>query len=170
MAKKTAKKQPPINIHARHTLYVFVRTELPSMTPGKAQAHSGHAASLFARDCQDPGGLWTADHTRRLYAEWEGDRGFGTQINLQATWDEIEELITDDNGAMLANIVIDPTYPYMVDLEMLDLIDPMLHTIPPIIKENHAICFRKESTAAYIFCEENNTPLKDLLSKYPLHP
>ena len=30
-------------------LYVFVRNDLDSMNPGKAEAHSGHAASAFAK-------------------------------------------------------------------------------------------------------------------------
>lgn len=160
-------------------LYVFVRTDLPSMNPGKAQAHSGHAANAFINqavikpmrsgvtDIWEPVQAWMA----------MTPFGFGTQINLKAPWPEVVNLVEeiDAEGARsfskvaLAEIIIDPTYPYIVDKEVVELIDPNLHTVPPIqLEDGRYVCHRKCETAAYVF--GNKRDLEPYVGKYPLHP
>ena len=157
-------------------LYVFVRTDLPSMTPGKAQAHSGHAANAFINE----------HYIRRLnrgdkiddpILEWMAatPNGFGTQINLKAPWCEVEDLVTSlvksDGGTRtaVAEVIADPTYPYIVDAEVVRLIDPKVHTeIPFDLEDGRFVCHRREATAAYVFGYKDD--LEPFVGKYPLHP
>lgn len=153
-------------------LYVFVNTDLPSMNPGKAQAHSGHAANAFINQYViKPMRSGNMD----LYApikEWMGATpfGFGTQINLKGDWASVRNTVTDyANSDGMAEMVIDPTYPYIVDAEVVKLIDPNIHTAIPIdLGDGRFVCHRKEMTAAYLFGYKDE--LEKYVSQYPLHP
>jgi hypothetical protein len=154
-------------------LYVFVRTDLPSMTPGKAQAHSGHAANAFINEHYIKRlnlGNGICDSVR----EWMASTpfGFGTQINLKAPWDEvlgIVEAVNRDGDGIAADVIVDPTYPYVVDGEIMPLIDRDRHTVDPIdIGNGRFACHRREATAAYVFGYKED--LERLVGMYPLHP
>ena len=116
-------------------LYVFVRTDLQSMNPGKAQAHSGHAANAFINENvieKMQGG----DKIDKNIWNWmqSTEHGFGTQINLKASWPEVfkaVELALDQR--FHAGIISDPTYPYIVDDEIFGLINKDLHSAEPVI-------------------------------------
>jgi len=153
-------------------LYVFVNTDLPSMNPGKAQAHSGHAANAFINQYViKPMRSGNMD----LYAplkEWMGATpfGFGTQINLKGDWYDVVNTVAAwcENGGM-GELVVDPTYPYIVDSEVVKLIDPRNHTEIPFDLENGKfLCHRNETTAAYVFGYKDE--LEPYVGKYPLHP
>lgn len=154
-------------------LYVFVRTDLPSMTPGKAQAHSGHAANAFINEHyikQLNRGVGISD----AVLEWMAATpfGFGTQINLKAPWDEVLGIVNDvnqDGDGITADVIVDPTYPYVVDEEIMPLIDRDRHTVDPIdIGNGRFACHRREATAAYVFGYKED--LEQLVGRYPLHP
>ena len=152
-------------------LYVFVRTDMPSMTPGKAQAHSGHAANAFVhkhviKRMQKDQQLGDA------VVNWmkSTDQGFGTQINLKGAWDEVIEahLSAKINGHITEK-VLDPTYPYLVDSEIVGLIDPKHHSVDPIpLADGRVACHRAEYTAIYFFGMKED--LKPYVGKFPLHP
>lgn len=153
-------------------LYVFVNTDLPSMNPGKAQAHSGHAANAFIHQYViKPMRGGNMD----LYSpiqEWMGATpfGFGTQINLKGNWDDVVNTVNTfcEQGG-IGELVIDPTYPYIVDSEIVKLINPSLHTVPPIeMADGRFVCHRRETTAAYVFGLKEE--LETYVRKYPLHP
>ena len=150
-------------------LYVFVRTDMPSMTPGKAQAHSGHAANAFVYKNfikANPQGI-----RPEIYSWIEATpQGFGTQINLKASWKEVNELIDSVSQAgFIADYVIDPTYPYELDYEIYNLLEIHMQTAPPIFKDNgRVVCFRKEQTAAYVFGFKED--LESFVGQFPLHP
>lgn len=150
-------------------LYVFVRTDLPSMNPGKAMAHSSHAANAFTF-CH-----WInapSSQKNPLVFKWmeQTVQGFGTQINLKAPWNEVTTLIQDlSKQGFIADVIQDPTYPYIVDSEVVRLIDPTLHTEPPKqMADGRFICFRLEGTAAYVFGRKSQ--LEPYIGRYPLHP
>ena len=156
-----------------YVLYIFVRTDLPSMNPGKAQAHSGHAANAFIYQTvikplrSGSTELWGPAQ------EWMAQTpfGFGTQINLKAPWNEVDDLVTEVMNLpnVQAEVVVDPTYPYIVDSEIVELIDKKLHTVAPIPLENGRwVCHRSAPTAAYIFGDK--AELEPYVGKYPLHP
>ena len=152
-------------------LAVWVNTLLPSMTPGKAQAHSGHAASQFAVLAM---GLDTESDDRKLFDLWEDGRGFGTQTNLLLNKDsDIDDLaVFGDDRNYLWGIVEDPTYPYLVDEEVVGLIDEDVHTLPPKYSEKFGkyICFRNQITAFWLFGDNNDPIFNNQLKRFDLHP
>lgn len=151
-------------------LYVFVNTDLASMNPGKAQAHSGHAANAFIHQhVVKP--LRAGNEVMPSVNEWMAATpfGFGTQINLKGNWDDVINTVAAWAEVGRAELVIDPTYPYIVDEEILKLIDPRNHSMDPIPLENgKVLCHRNEVTAAYLFGYKEE--LEPFVGKYPLHP
>ena len=152
-------------------LYVFVNTDLASMNPGKAQAHSGHAANAFVNQ-----NVIVPMRNKKTIAmpvqEWMAATtfGFGTQINLKGEWSEVVKTIAAWCVACGAGVlVVDPTYPYIVDSEIVKLIDSRNHTQIPFDLENGKfLCHRNEVTAAYVFGYKDE--LVPYVGKYPLHP
>jgi len=149
-------------------LYVFVRTDLQSMTPGKAQAHSGHAANHFVYNHY----INSKDVERKSDIEsWmKQANGFGTQINLKGTWQEVMQSVDEAHtDGFITGIVIDPTYPYIVNSEIRHLIAPATHMLQPVeMSDGNYMCFRREATAAYVFGYKE--ALQPYLSRFPLHP
>lgn len=87
-------------------LYVFLRSDLESMTPGKAAAQVAHAATQHALQ----------DHGSSRFEEWAGTIDFGTTIVLDAG--SFEGLDVEHNGKFrpypsgpLARMVTDTSYP-----------------------------------------------------------
>lgn len=153
-------------------LYVFVRSDMQSMTPGKAQAHSGHAANAFINQHYIKR-LNKGDGINPMVLNWMSATpfGFGTQINLKADWDDVLTLVKDIDRSTVgvAEIIVDPTYPYIIDAEIMPLIDANRHTVDPIdIGNGKFACHRREATAAYVFGYKND--LKQYVGDYPLHP
>lgn len=153
---------------AEYILYVVVNTDLESMTPGKAQAHSGHAASRFAYTVS------AQDRTREPFLSYFDLRGFGTQINLKAKnsfLDDIEYII-NHNVVNYFGQVVDPTYPYTVSEEIFRLLPRQLHTsepkYDPVKKVYH--CTREECTAWYLFLEATDENKAMMRERFELHP
>jgi len=152
-------------------LYVFVRTDLPSMTPGKAQAHSAHAANAFVHE-HVVSRLLSGESINPLVLKWveSTEHGFGTQINLKAPWVDVCGAYDEARRRGIpADLVTDPTYPYVVDSELLGLIDNHRHSAPPKeISNDRFMCFRAEHTAVYIFGTKSH--LEYIVGGFPLHP
>ena len=152
-------------------LYVFVRTDMPSMNPGKAQAHSGHAANAFVHEnVVRPLMASIPLSMDVLYWMKSTPQGFGTQINLKGDWNDIVATVASAKLAgFCTDLVVDPTYPYFVDSEIVELLDPAIHTQGPIKLENGKfLCFRSEATAAYIFGYKS--ALEPIVGGFGLHP
>ena len=149
-------------------LYVFVRTDLQSMTPGKAQAHSGHAANHFTYNHYTISN--TGDHLSDVEVWMKQANGFGTQINLKGAWQEVMQAVDEaDSDGFVTGIVIDPTYPYIVNSEIRHLIAPLTHTLPPVeMADGNYMCFRREATAAYVFGYKE--ALQSYVGRFSLHP
>ncbi len=153
-------------------LYVFVNTDLESMNPGKAQAHSGHASNAFVEKNVVKPAL-SSKPVEQLVLDWRNGtpQGFGTQINLKVPAREFQYLVDiASKMGFPSELVYDPTYPYMVSREMFSLIPEATHTAPPLFKGDTVVCFRKEMTAAYVFGDKNNGLLNAIVGSYPLHP
>lgn len=166
-------------------LYVMVRTDMPSMNNGKAQAHSGHAVSAFTYEAViKPMKIGSLPHP--IVERWIGmtSQGFGTQINLKMSYQDIVNVIdavNRENGTalinpnlsyMLAELITDPEYPYLVpNKEIFDLIDSKHHTKEAIpLADGQYLCFRSEITSAYVFGDKSTEFVKNLLGGFPLHP
>jgi peptidyl-tRNA hydrolase len=152
-------------------LYVIVRTDMQSMTPGKAQAHSGHAANAFVHKHLVKR-IQKGQELGAAVVEWmkSTDQGFGTQINLKASWaDAVDAHTRAKQLGVMTEMVLDPTYPYIVDSEVAALIDPKHHSVDPIVIDNgKVVCHRAEYTAIYFFGMKSD--LKQFVGEFPLHP
>jgi hypothetical protein len=111
-----------------------------------------------------------------MYRQWAEStpQGFGTKITLAATYDDIMKLnktvgnVLSENDFISDNI-IDPTYPYIVDEEVVSLIDERVHTgDPKQLPSGDYLCVRSEITCAYLFGEEED--IKPLVEHLSLHP
>ena len=140
-------------------LYVIVRNDLESMNPGKAEAHSGHAACQFMYENvvqKLEGNIGVND----IVKVWmKAGNGFGTQINLDGSFEDIcsiedylENLICwGGKDVILYKEVLDPTYPYI------DMVTGECRT-------------RCEVTAFYVFGMSDNARLKSAVGKLRLKP
>jgi hypothetical protein len=154
-------------------LYVIVRSDMESLgsSAGKMMAHSGHAANAFMYANY----IYPLQHNQEinpLVEAWMNStpQGFGTQINLKASWKaacEAGQKVKAQGG--IADLVVDPTYPYEVNDEIIDLIHGDKHTDTPIkLANGNWLCFRRESTAMYFFGLKSE--LSPILGEFPLHP
>ena len=105
-------------------LYILVRNDLKSLSPGKAAAQAPQAANHCVFELRKKisnrlgwmaGSPHFTDHENYLHnmlKQWEGDRGFGTCIVLAATPEEIKKIMQQANYVGYhANITHDPSYP-----------------------------------------------------------
>lgn len=162
-----------------YVLYILMRTDLPSMNAGKAMAQASHASNKFVFDIKNKNVNSLSEQAELLYGQaklwqYQTDQGFGTVLVLGCELNDIENLLA--LGQMpLSNYfcgeVVDPTYPYIVDTEIADLIDERNHTIDKqMLSNNKTVCFRNEVTCAYAFSEKSNPFLRMVIDKLSLHP
>lgn len=158
-------------MNPHYCLYVLVRQDLPSLNPGKAMAQVAHAANAFIFK-------WAHKKIPGINL-WQGKEGFGTTIVLSIpNIIQLNNILLDNvvgqlktNAGIPFGHVLDNTYPYIVNSEILPLIDAKLHTQNPIIKENgQVICFRKEITCGYLFIDKTNPEQFKIVSELSLHP
>ncbi len=152
-------------------LYVLVRTDMPSLGKGKACAHSAHAGNQFTFEHYVEPLEAAVDVDVDVKAWHRQARGFGTTIALDVPYFDTFKgvVVAAQKMGFKANTVLDPTYPYEVDCEIADLIDPARHTMPPVFgRKGFKVCFREEYTTAYIFGEKSE--LSILLRQFNLLP
>lgn len=151
-------------------LYILTVTkDMPSMGRGKSVAHAAHAANLFTHQHYVEPLLDTAEPLDSVVEWHKSAQGFGTTIGLDiGSVIDMNAVVGEAQGAgFLADTVIDPTYPYIVDAEIVSLIKPDVHTLDPIRLDNGMyVCHRRQATAAYVFGDKEG--LAPLLSKYNL--
>ena len=156
-------------------LYILMRSDLPSMNPGKAMAQASHAsnAMTFNADCLDDD-----DPRRSMVVDWlnQTDQGFGTVLVLECNKDDLWEIQSKINDfkeeEFLYDDVIDPTYPHIVDKEVAALIHPELHKggSPIDLPDGRVLCLREEVTCAYLLADKNSNVSQYLVGKLKLHP
>lgn len=151
------------NTKKQYILYILVRNDLPSLNAGKAMAQASHASNAFVKNAS----------TSKAAKEWanETDQGFGTVIVLSVNEEQLRTAINEDSHLhdVIADIVVDPTYPYIVNKEIADLINPTTHTVPPIVKNDGSVVLhRKETTCGYVFGTKESC--KPVVGNLQLHP
>jgi len=154
--------------------YCLVRTDLPSLGAGKAIAHAMHAGNQMTwREVVEP--MSKGEKPNEDVMEWHRMAGgFGTTIALgdknQLDFKTIGAVV--DAAKLLgfvADLVVDPTYPYLVDKELVQFMDKTVHTMDPVYgPPGKMVCFRKEVTTAYVFGDK--AALSVLLSRFGLYP
>lgn len=158
MRRKKSKfiKDPP------YRLYILMRNDLPSMNPGRGMAQAAHASNQF---------IFEHGKDRRVN-QWQADRGFGTTITLAAHQLQIENIIDlAIRKKHKAGLVYDPTYSYVLHMELAECIDRKTFTAVPVFKENgQVVLFRKELTCGYVFLHEDSPDREELMGVLALHP
>lgn len=154
--------------------YCLVRTDLPSLGRGKAIAHGMHAGNqLTWREVVMP--MTRGEEPSEDIMAWHNSAGgFGSTIALgdrnQLDLKTVASVIEAAKKlGFVADVVVDPTYPYLVDKEIVPLMDGSVHTMAPVNgPPGQMVCFRREVTTAYVFGEKE--PLKVLLRSFGLVP
>lgn len=156
MKRKSAADSP-------YRLYILMRTDLPSMPPGRAMAQAAHAANQFIHEYGN----------RSAVKDWQKDaNGFGTTICLAATKSIIEDVVERAcNIGHEAGLVYDPTYKFDVPSELAPLILVNALTAPTITKDDGScIMFRNELTCGYLFISKDSPDREMLVGSLALHP
>lgn len=153
--------------------YLMMRTDLPSLGRGKAQAHAMHAGNHLTHHlCVAP--LREGKDIDRRAEEWhEEGSGFGTTLSVggdglidRTTLYAVTEAAR--NCGHLSGIVTDQTYPYQVDDEIHGLLDPSIHTLPPRRGRAGWTCFRQETTAGWVLGRKSE--LAVIMGRFGLTP
>jgi hypothetical protein len=160
--------------------YILVRTDLPSLQTekgGKGMAHSAHAGNAMVHHIVTSGDPLLI----QALADWgaETGQGFGTCVTLGATGDQINAIMEQirrecvelhEKGEIsMAGTSVDPTYPYVVDSEVVKLIDKRFHSAEPKkLDDGTYLCHRSEMTAAFLFGEKDE--IGHLVSHLKRHP
>jgi hypothetical protein len=150
-------------------LYILMRTDLGSLSTGRAAAQASHAANAF----------WHTFGKTEDAKDWakQTSQGFGTAIVLGATIDQIRECLTNTKGKFLSACVIDPDYAITFPAELLPfmdkcVIDGINNNRAEFIEQSKTdptkyILHRKETTCAYILGnKEELSPILGGLSLY----
>lgn len=142
-------------------LYVIVKS-LPSMNPGKAEAHSGHAVSNFMVHNWKHG---------NLVDDWASEAdGFGTQINLSDylgggnKLNLVKWVSNARANGLIAGLVTDSSYPYNVPNDEISYLINGQSGLPPQNADGSYTLTRKETTAAYVFGDKTSGALKSVIS------
>lgn len=132
------------------TLYIFVRSDLDSMNPGRTAAQSSHAANAMVYKIQKE----KSTHFRQLFTKWEkqSSYGFGRCIVLDVG-DEFDleciiDVINNANPFALTDIILDPTYPIKDGR--------FIHKVP--------VC-----TCGYAFFDRSNNELRNIIESLDLY-
>jgi len=139
-------------------LYIILRNDLYSMTPGRALAQSSHIGHCLTHDMHDF--QTVADPVTNMFKKWKKSttQGFGTAIVLAGgTENDIIECLkkvtqygeTQNPPEAACNIVMDPDYG---------------------VRDGGTTHYVSLNVGAYVFCDKNNPILQDILSVFPLHP
>lgn len=141
-------------------LYILMRSDLPSMTTGRAMAQSSHAANAFIKKYGK----------RKDVIAWqkETSQGFGTAIVLAASLQQIKDICL--NLSEPHEFVVDPEYGVRINEELFELIDQgkILNTKTIINEDGSVVIFKKEITCAYVFGSKDD--LDPILGHLNLHP
>lgn len=153
-------------------VYVLVRTDLPSLTPGKAMAQVNHAgvqmAAKFSKE------KLVQDYIK--LGNKNGANYFNTTIVLSASINEINhcsstaENLSDD--IVIFNSIIDPSYPFFVESEEIARLIPQNDKtkIVKILENGKVLMVREEITCYWYLGDRNNQQFKAIFDGLNLHP
>ena len=153
--------------------YLVMRTDLTSMGLGKSRAQAMHAGNQMTfKLLYEP--LRDGKDIHPDVLEWhaQGD-GFGTAIAVgdenEVTRKVLEDVVnTAKKLEMMADTVIDTSYPYVVDDEIFNRLNPDMHTQAPYRVGKQWRCFCNEPTGAWLLGEKKD--LEVLLARFSLTP
>jgi peptidyl-tRNA hydrolase len=143
-------------------LYILMRNDLGTMSPGRACAQASHAANAFIHKFGK----------RKDVKEWQNKtkQGFGTAIVLSTSSSDLTRIASWANRNKVPfEDVIDPTYRIRVPAEVANLIDVEKGVAIQYNydKENTADIYQKINTCAYLFGDKDR--LTEIVGKLPLY-
>lgn len=156
------------------TVYVLVRTDIPSMNAGKGMAQVHHSGVQ----------MMAIYHDESLVKEYikqgaeSGANGFNTTITLGANREQIEivqEKVNDfyERGhSCLNGQVLDPSYPFLVNLEVWEWansLNPNVKSVSTDIGLDMVLVTRSELTCAWFLGDRNDPEFKALFDGLSLH-
>lgn len=155
-----------------YTVYVLLRTDLPSMNPGKAAAQVHHAGvqMMAKHGSQALVKHYVADGVK------QGANHFNTTLVLGATLPDIircgQSAMQLGDAVVVFNTVIDPSYPFFVEnQEIADLIPQTDSTkIIKVMDNGKVLMVREEVTCAWFVGDRTNTRFTGLFEGLNLHP
>jgi len=153
-------------------VYVLLRTDLPSMNPGKAAAQVHHA-----------GVQMMAKHGKRQLVQdyikdgiQQGAVYFNTTLVLGATLDDIIQRgqMADATGedVVVFNTVVDPSYPFFVENTEIAGLIPQTDTTKVVkhLTNGKVLMVREEVTCAWFVGDRNDVRFRGLFEGLDLHP
>jgi hypothetical protein len=152
-------------------VYVLLRTDLPSMNPGKAAAQVHHA-----------GVQMMAKHGKRQLVQdyvkdgiAQGAVYFNTTLVLGATLSDIiqrgQEAENAGDDVVVFNTVTDPSYPFFVEnAEVADLIPESAAKAIKKMSDGKILMVREEVTCAWFCGDRNDIRFCCLFEGLNLHP
>lgn len=160
-------------------VYLLMRKDLPSMNPGKAMAQAMHAGHQLLQHIAARKTDVIHDINEYFGRPFEADRWFGTVITLMATNRQIQDAINIAKEAKYtADLVIDPSYPFLVDAEIVPLllstevkgvVEFMNGQNPPLYGDSKVLLTRPELTCGWMLGDRNDERFKEIVKGLPLH-
>ena len=144
-------------------LYILIRNDLHSLNVGKAIAQASHCVSQFMTKYPKDSKEWCK----------EAD-GFGTTVVLEGNHQDIENFMRYiNNEKYLCGDIIDPTYPFKLQKEIIPFLVEGLNDIQVVDYNTDPYgmvkATRKEYTASWFYfpanCQEIEPELKDKMEE-----
>lgn len=153
--------------------YLLTRTDLPSLGRGKAGAHAHHAGShLTWTLVVEP--LLEGREVPEDVLEWHRQGGgFGTCAAVggagQLPLSRLEAVLSAATAlGQRSGLVVDRTYPHLVDEEVFGLLDKTKFTEEPKRIRGGVIFFREEATCGWVLGDKKE--LEIVLRQFDLVP
>lgn len=165
-------------------LYLLMRTDIPSMNPGKLAAQASHVTNAFESHVQRllKNNPRENDYIIEGYKKWKNEtpQGFGTAICLGFDdWLPLDitikdEIQKDENLISISDVIIDPTYPCQVPSEIAHYLSMKIDNIYRdkcsfvFLDGPTSIFLRPEKVGGYVFGDKEE--LSVYLKDFPLYP
>jgi peptidyl-tRNA hydrolase len=116
-------------------LYILMRTDMASMTPGRAAAQAAHAQSCFDEFISEyaHSGQRVNQHVIDAVQTWKGNHSFGTVVVLAAEYSQIEVFFSEGFNGYRDRVV---------DLEYHVRDGNVTHLVPNVV------------TCVWVFCDK----------------
>lgn len=147
-------------------VYVLVRTDLPSMNPGKAMAQVHHAGvqmmSKYSRSA--PVRQYISEGLKQAAEHFNTTLVLGATVaDIKTAYAAMKKLPNSEYG-----MVWDPSYPFIVEN---DEIAGMIHSSVYVNRfpDGKVLMTRKELTCAWFLGDRNDPEFKNLFEGLKLH-
>jgi len=152
-------------------VYVLVRNDLPSLNPGKAMSQCHHAGVQMV----------SKHFNNQLVNDYladgkpNGADSFNTTLVMAANYNQIVDTINKasqwSSDTIDYGMVVDPSYPFVVDEEISRLI-PQTNTtkIVKVLDNGKVLMVREELTCAWVLIDRNYVSARSLFDGLNLHP